>query len=507
MKKMKTKNIKYIIAILIVGFSFSCSKDWLEMDQKGAISQEVFYQTDEECLSALAAVYDMLQGAYAVDWESIWHIKTVVSDEANAGGSDIGDQSEYQDVNLYKHTPNNTKLYGIWRRLYYTVYRANVVIDKVEPNTPAKTIIVAEAKALRAYAYFEIVNLFGEAPLVTASVQEDYQVPKNTIAEIYAQIETDCSEAIPDLPLKSAILGTDNAWRIAKGFAQALLGKALLFQEKYADAATQLGAVISGDQYSLVANYDRVLRVENEYGAESLFELGYVQTEGHSWGNGTFPWGNDRAQENNIHWQLCGPRDFNLNTANPVMYGGWGHLPPTQSIYDLFDPTDPRRDLSVIDTADMRANYGNAQSVIPGGWQHEGKIKLKYAPWVDETDGAVQAELNNGSNFRVMRYAEVLLLAAEAYLQSDNTSQATIEFNKVRERAGFTQLSTITMDDIKYERTAELNFEGHRFYDLKRWGDAMTVLGPRGFEAKHVYFPIPQQDIDANPNLVQNPAW
>jgi len=504
MSQMKTIVFKYILAILVVGLGFSCSESWLEIEQKGVKSQEDFYQTDEECLSAVAAVYDMLQGCYAVDWESLWHVKTVISDETNAGSSDAGDQNEYQQINLFEHTASNTKMYGIWRRLYFAVYRANVIIAKVETDTPEKTKIVAEAKALRAYAYFELVNLFGDVPLVlTEQTPAEYYVEKSAKATIYSQIETDLGEAYPALPKKKEIMGTPDAWRITSGFAQALLGKALLFQEKYSDAATHLGQVIANNQYELVDDFSRVLRLENEYGSESLFELGYVTTEGHTWGNGTFQWGNDRAQENNIHWQLCGYRG--LDGGESDLIGGWGHNPPTQSIYDYFMADDPRRDMSVVDTLDFQTWYPSSKT--PDGYQNEGKIRYKYGTWKGETDTDATAELNYGTNYRVMRYAEVLLLAAEAYLNSANPGQAVIEFNKVRERAGYDELGSITMDDIKYERTAELSFEGFRFYDLVRWGDAQTVLGSRGYEAKHANFPIPQQELDSNPSLEQNPNW
>lgn len=502
---MKMNIIKYVTAFVLIGSISSCSDSWLDIEQKGAITQENFYKTDAECLSAVAAVYDMLQGCYAVDWESLWHVKTVISDEVNAGGSDIGDQPEYQEINLFRHTASNTKMYGIWGRLYFTVYRANVIIAKVADDTDAKKQVIAEAKALRAYAYFELVNLFGDVPLVlTEQDPTQYQVEKSTKDVVYQQIEKDLKEAMVDLPLKSEITGTNNAWRITHGFAQALLGKALLFQNKNGEAETQLAAVIASNQYSLVSDFSRVLRLENEYGVESLFELGYVTTEGHTWGNGTFQWGKDRAQENNIHWQLCGYRD--LNGGNSGLNGGWGHNPPTQSIYNYFKASDPRRDMSLIDTADFNAKYVGTKT--PGGWQNEGKIRYKYGTFKGETDTTATAELNFGTNFRVMRYAEVLLLAAEAYVKNGKPNLALIEIKKLRDRAGFTEeLSTVSLNDIKYERTAELSFEGHRFYDLVRWGDAAAVLGSRGYQAKYATFPIPQQELDSNPNLEQSELW
>lgn len=505
---MKKNKIIYLVAIFFVVMSVSCSKDWLEIEQKGAIPQDEFFNTDDECLSALASVYDMLQVLHAQDWSSLFHMKTLLSDEANAGGENEGDQPEYHEMDDYTFTPANTKINNIWVRTYYAIYRANVVIEKVEPNTPEKEIIVAEAKALRAYLYFELVNLFGQVPLVLHELEpSDYLQEKNTEAEIYAQIELDLNEAIAELPLKSQ---QDN-WRIAKGFAQALLGKALIYQEKYSEALTHLNSVISSNEYGLIDSYDRILRSENEYGIESLFELGYVTTEGHNWGNYGF-WGQGRAQEQNIHWVLMGPRGDFFEPGNTGMFDGWGHMPAKEMFYNVFNSDDPRRAFNLLSEAEVIALGGSLRNSA-GELQHEGEgyLRMKYGTWVDETSSTPGDEqaLNLGSNFRVMRYAEVLLLAAEAHLGLGNGSDAAIEINKVRARASvnYTQLTSATWADLKYERAVELAYEGHRFYDLVRWGDAESVLGSEGFTAKYSKFPIPQPELDANTNLTQNTPW
>ncbi|QQS50499.1 MAG: RagB/SusD family nutrient uptake outer membrane protein [Bacteroidota bacterium] len=508
---MKTIKYKYLIALMLIFLGLSCSEDWLDIQQKGAIPQEDFYTTDAECLSALAAVYDMLQVANAQDWVSLHHMKTVLSDECNGGGENAGDQPEYHQMNEYTFTPANTKINDIWQRLYYAVYRANVVIANVEPNNEARTVIVAEAKALRAYIYFELVNLFGEVPLVLTELKPDeYLVEKTSTANIWIQIEKDLSEAIEDLPLKSEN-GPDNSWRIAKGFAQAMMGKALIFQEKYSEALPYLNEVIASGEYDLVADYDRVLRVENEYGTESLFELGYVTTEGHNWGNYGY-WGQGRRQEQNIHLVLWGPRGGFFSGDSLGMFPGWGALPAKELAYEFFNDDDPRRAFNVLSEAEVIANYG---SLRDGNnelqYQGEGFLRLKYTTFVDETSGTPGDEpaLNLGTNLRIMRYAEVLLLAAEAHLGMGNGNLAAAEINKVRARESvqYTPLATATWDDLKYERATELCFEGHRFYDLVRWGDALTVLGPLGFTAKHAKFPIPQPELDANPALEQNSPW
>ncbi len=510
------KTIKYIILLtVIISAGFSCSEDWLDIEQKGAILQEDYFSTDDECLSSLAAVYDMIQVTNEQDWSSLFHMKLILSDESNAGGENEGDQPEYHEMDDYAFTPSNTKIYDVWENLYYAVYRANVVITKVVDSTAARKIIIAEAKALRAYLYFELVNLYGSVPLVTTipETSEDYYVAKSTEADIWAQIETDLEEAIPDLPLRSET-EEGSEWRIAKGFAQAMLGKALIFEEKYSDALPYLTAVIESGEYALVDDFDRVLRYENEYGSESLFEIGYVTTEGHNWSNFDY-WDEARLQEINLHWILDGPRDGFFTPGDSLeMFAGWGAAPAKENSYDFFNDDDPRRAYTVLSEAEL-AEIGASLRDDSDELQHEGEgyLRMKYTTWNDETSGTDgngdEPGLNIGTNIRVMRYAEVYLLAAEAYLGNGDPANAATMINYVRARpsVNYTPLTSATWEDLKYERATELCYEGHRFYDLVRWGDAEEVLGDLGFESKYSHFPIPQSELDANPSLVQNDPW
>ncbi|WP_068471957.1 RagB/SusD family nutrient uptake outer membrane protein [Saccharicrinis aurantiacus] len=503
------KNIYKLFAILLVLVSTSCSKDWLEIPEEGLIPQEDFYKTDEDNLQALAAVYDMIQVVNAQDWVSLYHIKTVLSDEARAGGSDDGDQPEYHDLDDLKHTPNNTKISDLWGRLYFGIYRANIVIKNVG-EAPNSAVVKAEAYALRAYLYFELVNLFDEVPLVlTELLPSEYFMEASSVEAIYAQIEADLTMAIADLPEK----GDQDPWRIAKGFANAMMGKALIFQEKYSEAVPYLEAVKG---YALESDFSEVLKKSTEYGTESLFEIGYSTFEGWNWGNYNI-WGDGRAQENNIHWILCGPRDTHWSAADGgdiaiEMFAGWGALPPTRKMYDAFDVNDPRRKGTVLDNDELAApEYNVSLKDADGGYQHEGAgvLRLKYGTWNDEGglgDGD-EPGLNMGTNLRIMRYAEVILLLAEAYVQTGG--DAAGEIQKLHNRVGMTDpVGTVDMTVIEKERIAELSYEGHRFYDLIRWGKG-SELDREGvtFTEKYSKLPIPQTELDANPNLVQNKYW
>ncbi|WP_075591420.1 RagB/SusD family nutrient uptake outer membrane protein [Labilibacter marinus] len=525
-------NIIYIVVVLLLAVGTSCTKDWLEIPEEGLIPQENFYKTNEDNIQGLAAVYDMMQVLNAQDWSSLHHIKTILSDEARAGGNDEGDQPEYHEFDDYAITPLNTKIKDIWERLYYAVYRANVVIANVGEASNSDAV-KAEAYALRAYLYFELVNLFDEVPLVlTELLPSEYYMEASTVEAIYAQIEADLKMAIAGLPSKA----DQESWRVADGFANALMGKVLIFQEKYTEAIPYLEAV-SG--YGLYSDYADVLKIPSEYGTESMFEIGYVNTEGWNWGNYNI-WGDGRAQENNIHWILCGPREGFYNSYDTALvdgsdkklgivlpvFQGWGAMPPTKKMYDEFDGLDPRRDLTVMYEDDLnmpaynvslrarlKKDDGTLENFPTGGFQHEGQgvLRLKYGTWKSEGGQADSDEpgLNMGTNLRVMRYAEVLLLLSEAYVQANRAGDAIPLIESLRDRAGYTApVTSVDMDVIEYEKVAELSYEGHRFYDMIRWGKGAEMSREGAtFTDKYSKLPIPQAELDANPNLMQNKYW
>lgn len=514
---MKKIYLKLIVLLALIYYLTACTKDFLEVDQRGLTSQDNYYKTDDEALAAVVSAYDILQSLWAEDWQSLWMVKELPAHEITSGIK--GDQSNYDDLVNYKYTSENVPVGAVYKNLYYGIYRANKVIEKVEPNTEAKKIIIAEAKCLRSYYYFELVTLFGASPLVTKELTPDeYGQPPSTVADIWAQIEKDLKEAIPDMILKSELIskyGATHAFRVNKGTAQALLGKAYLYQEKYTDAVTQFEAVIAleGTEYDLETSFSRILRKDTEFGIESLFEISYSTEEGHTWANGTFPWGNGRGQENNIHWQLCGPRFEWFNGGTSGLLGGWGFAYPTKEIYDVFASNDTvRRKASIMSEAEVIA-FGGSMRDTDGklyAADTNGLVRLKYGTWADETDITTQPELNYGTNIRLIRYADVLLMAAEAYHKSGDDNAALVELNKVRSRVNLpaeTATGTALFDAIVYERQVELAFEGHRFTDLVRWNLADDVLGTYGYKEHHATYPIPQAALDVNKNLKPTPGY
>lgn len=507
---MNFKQFFKIFSALVIIFSLSaCQKDFLETDPMGKAAVSTFYKTDEDATMAVMATYDILQWMYARDWNSAYLVKTFPSDESITGGGDSGDQPPYQELDIFTYSAGNVPIRSVYESNFYGVYRANLVINNVIPETAYREQVIAEAKFLRAYFYFELVSMFGSIPLTLVELApSEYQQPPANVADIWAQIEADLQDAIAGLPAKSQY-GADDIMRASKGAAQSLLGKAYLYQEKWAEAASMFDQVIASGEYQLSDDYNTLFLVDQELGVESIFEVMFVATEGYDWG--TFQWGGNRAMETNIHWQLCGPRgDYFTSDTVLNLIGGWGFNYPEMELYEAFANAgdELRRNATVWSTTELEANGGGWSN--PDAWGWDGCIRVKYGTRISETssaDGAV-AELNYGTNLRLLRYADVLLMAAEAKLNAGDAAGALTEINKVRERAQLEALTSITMEDIMLERQLELAFEGVRFLDLIRWGKAAEVLGTQGYvEGKHNLFPIPQDELTNNQYMVQNPGY
>jgi hypothetical protein len=540
----------YKIGVLMLLAFAGCSEEFLDIPPQNLVSSDVFLRNDAEVKQAVVGLYDRLQTLHSSCWNGMRFIQNILSDDAQSAGPSADDTPEYDALDKFNWEANNSKILGLWQRLYEIVASSNAIIEKVGADAAATTgmkQMVGEAQAIRAFAYMEIVKMFGDAPLMTSNPASaaEYSKPRTSVAAIYEVIEEDLADAIAILPLKTGYPEADR-YRFSKGTAQFLLGKALLYQEKYAESHVVLAQLIATqtDVYDLEANYmDNFLKV-SEYGVESIFEAAYVSTLGSTWGsqNGAF---DGRTNEVNIQMQLEGPRadngfftiyptytgtdpwvQGNGTPENPYTYngtaanydngirGGWGFNLPSKKVGDVLqaDPLDTRR-FSVLSEAEFVARGGAVQAT-PKPYMYEGYLRLKYGCRDSETDVTATPEINFGSNIRVMRFADALLMAAEAYHKDGKDAEARTELNKVRRRAGLadTGLSgTALFDLIVLERQKELAFEGSRFYDLVRWGKASAELGTLGFVAgKHELFPIPFDEISSNTEIDeedQNPGY
>jgi hypothetical protein len=511
------KYLKYILGIAVAFSTASCNEDsFLNVEPKGKLSSETYLKTEAEVKTVVVGVYNSMQENNSTGkWVSVYFIKNLPADDCLAGSTE-SDQKGYQDIDDFVIQTTNPKLEGIWTNFYKAISSTNTVINLVEPSSDGRKALIAEAKALRAYNYLELVTLFGGVPLMTINPVDasEYHLPRSTAAEVYAQIEKDFSEAIADLPLKSEY-STADKYRFSKGTAQAYYGKALLYQEKYAEAAIQLAAVISSSEYDLEPNFADVWTQGTEFGQESLFEMSYTSAELYDWGN--FPWSG--GNENNIEAQLQGPRAdiFNTSGSSLNIVNGWGFNSPSAKIAQAFvDAGDTERgNATLISGADFLATGGTyADTYDANAHDYEGFMRLKYATKAVETAAApATAELNYTINWRLMRYADVLLMAAEAYHFSTQDGLALIELNKVRDRANLAdiQASDDIFQAIVTERELELAFEGSRYWDLVRWDIANQELGSLGYQSgKHELFPIPQNEVIANnaiDEVDQNPGY
>ena len=488
----------------------SC-KGFLDVDPYGKADADLYYSTEEEVGLALIAAYDMVHSDQLNGWSSAVFIKQLPSDGTNCGGGGASDQPQYQDLDDFNWSTENAGIKAYYQVNFYGIYRCNQIINKTTVEGSALVDrMIAEAKFLRAYFFFELNVAFGGVPLrLQAPETVTEGMARSTPDEVYAQIEADLADAIAGLPNKSEYSQADK-FRASKQSAQALLGKAHLYQKDYSAAINVFEDIIAveGTEVDLEADFAELFKASTEFGIESLFEASFV-SEGKNWGNANW----DRVADDNRHIQLQGPRGpFDGGTSG--ILAGWGFNAPTQKLYDAFEDTDPRRLMTIISTQELEDIYGGS---FIDGHDTESMIRTKLTTYASETNGdnGNTPELNFGTNWKLIRYADVLLMAAEAYHFNGADGTALDLVNQVRMRSGASELTGITgdalFDLIVNERQVELAYEGHRFWDLVRWGLADDELSSLGFiSGKHELFPIPLDEILNNPEMdasSQNPGY
>jgi hypothetical protein len=394
------------------------------------------------------------------------------------------------------HGGVNLDLRSLFRWNYAGLTRANYLLEnKDKIDFVGKDVIVAEAKFLRAYYYFELVKFFGDVPLIIdkrIGIEEALALDRTPASEVYAQIETDLTEAAAVMSYTGLVKG-----HATKGAALSLLGKVYLYQNKFVDAASTFDQVIAEGGYSLIGDYSELFTAANENNTETVFDVEYSGLEGGGYGCYI-------CLEGNAAPGFHGIRQYN----GPVYGDGNSYNLPTQDLYDAFAATDPRRDLSILDLDAFIAAQPNAESIsyAIGAGGHTGYYNNKYIKRIGEI-GLPDNDLTSPVNYRVIRYADVLLMAAEAHYQTGNTGLAQQLVNQIRSRAGIQGINLSSIEDIYRERRFELSGEGHRFFDLVRTGQAASKIP--GFQTgKHELFPIPQAEIDlAGGNWSQNPGY
>ncbi|GAL65372.1 putative outer membrane protein [Jejuia pallidilutea] len=388
MKNIYNKNILLILLALML----SCSDDFIEVASQDENSEE-FFNSEADYQKALIGAYDLLQSTYLNVM-----LGEIASDNTLAGGESATDVPGIQEVDDMVHTPLNAQLRDIWNWMFAGVNRANFILEfQDKTDFSGKEGVIAQARFLRAYYYFELVKWFGDVPLaVDKRIQfgEQFSLERTSKEQIYAQMEEDLVFASANLPYVQNETG-----RITKGAAQALLGKVYLYQEKFSEAATVLEDLINNGPYALLTDYSTMFENDNENNIESVFEVQYTDKEGAGFGC-------LQCSEGNVAVGFNGIRNY----SGPVFDSGFSFNVPTQEVVDAFEEGDIRLDTAILDI-DAWAEANNAS--FSTGYEHTGYFNRKYIARKGDLNTG-DANLTNPNNYRAIRFADVLLMAAEA---------------------------------------------------------------------------------------------
>ncbi len=508
-------------ALLFLLLFTACNEDFLDLKPLDEEVSSNFYSTQEQGYQALVAVYDVLtyQSTTTAGWAPFVTVSDVLSDDAFAGGSDANDGFEWNQLNTHNIPTTNTTSHSVWIKNYIGIYRANLfleVIDGIEASDEFKNRTTAEAKFLRAYFYLEQVRFFENIPLLTETIKgpSEYIQPQADPAEVYNQIALDLVEAIGDLPES---VPADEAGRVTKWAAQALLARTYLFYNGVyggnltagsvtvdkAYVLQQLEDLIANSGHDLFDDYSLNFKLAGEFGVESVFEISHGDTP--PW----WDWNYEQGGNGNLAAQMQGPRVAGSGKWDR----GWSYGTVNHKLaLDLQD--DPRFEYTIL-------TEGEIDGTLTKGYQHTGYFSKKYSSDAEHWGSGGQFELNRTANYRVIRFSDVLLMAAE--LDSPNKQDY---LDRVRDRVDLPSVPA-TLDNIFEERRLELSLEGIRYFDLLRQGMAvatqeLTNTGIRGpnyegdqqiFDvtfnpATRGFLPIPQTEMDLSAGaFVQNDGY
>ncbi|WP_104421315.1 RagB/SusD family nutrient uptake outer membrane protein [Neolewinella xylanilytica] len=483
------KSLYQILGLVVVLGATACT-DVLDRTPQGEYTLENFFQSEEQAVQSVNAVYNQLR-----QWEthvfSFIGMTDIVSDDSDKG-STTSDGFFLQEVDQFTHTPSNVAPAAVWSGYYTGIFRANLAITRI-PDVPEmdeglRQRLIAEASFLRAYYYFNLVRWFGGVPLILQPFPDDFEIPRTPVDEVYARIEADLTFAMDNLP--ASYSGTDIG-RVTSGAATGLLAKVALTRMDYDQAANLALEVINGGEYALLPNYSNIFTLDGENSRESLFE---VQAA-------AFEIGGGGSQYNEVQGVRGVP---NL---------GWGFNRPSDDLIAEFERGDPRREATILYVGEI---LPDGSGIVEGDENIDGE-RFNQKAFVAEHPGG---NGNGPGNIRILRYADVLLIAAEALNELGRQEEARMYLNMVRERArgGANVLPDVTTTDqgelreaIWHERRVELALEQHRWFDLVRTNRSFEVMNPLrpNFTAnKNELFPIPQVEIDLSEGVLeQNPGY
>ncbi|MDP3434510.1 MAG: RagB/SusD family nutrient uptake outer membrane protein [Bacteroidota bacterium] len=530
------------IYILLLLFLISgCDPAFIDKPQLARQTSENFYKTDADAIKAVTAVYNYFQ---TYDFEvSKFEFGDIASDDAEKGGESDNDRPFVKDLEYFRSRSDNLSCRAMWSICFTAIYHVNnteTQIAKINMDQQLKNRLIGEVRFIRAHFYFYLINIFGEVPLVTKTLSSDeYHLPKATKTAIWEQIEEDLTFAKQHLPLKSGYAKADLG-RITKGTAQTFLANAYLFQKKWALAKREANEVILSGEYDLEPEFQNLFQMQkSDFSMESVFEVPHISTN--------TGWGDEN--EGTVIPVFCRSRNA----------GGWGFNCPTLDLLNEFEPGDPRLVHTMLFDGDNFEGEIQFNQYSPSRL-HSRKVFLIPSERVGF--GSSDAPVN----LKVIRYSEVLLIHAEAACEIGDFEEARLSLNKVRRRARLSSaidekitfknvnkyqvtkgqyvqydfvkynyweansdianlLPDVTTNDqqllrnaIRHERRVELAMENKRFYDIIRWGEPETHFqrfagkwktgkGAQFRKNINEVFPIPQDELDLNPRMTQNPGY
>jgi hypothetical protein len=480
---MRTKPIVVFLFFTAVFAGGGCKK-FLDKKLLGAYTPDNFFTSEANAQLAVNAAYAPLSFTSGAS-NAIWVLGDVASDDAIKGGNP-GDQADFEAIDQFNILTTNSAVEAVWRQYYDGVFRCNVVLDGLGAGNTAvpdaaKKPLIAQARFLRAYYYFILAVCYGDIPLhLKVESPEELQSPAVSQDSIFRQVEQDCLAAAPDLP--DATHGADLG-RASKWAALSLLAKTYLFHSSLANhyqlAAQYAQQVVDSKQYALTTNYWDNFSAATKDNTEAIFTVNHITGAQPIQGNELNAWFSPRALT------------------------GYGFFYPTQDLVDNFETGDPRLDYTV-----GRQGHPYFDRDFDPSWSTTGYITKKMVQPLSEVP---IGRKNDGSvNYEAIRYADVLLILAEALNETGNSTGALAPLDSVRNRVSLPAVTTTDQgqlrDAIRKERRSELAMEFHRFFDVIRYGSAYATSAlskgaPNFNYEKNKWFPIPQSERDTNKKL------
>ncbi len=485
--------VKIYLIFSVISLALASSE--LDLKPHSEISEEAFYKNSEEMDEAVIGCYSGLQEPIIYEWI----LTELRSDNTQMDKENsVSIYTEYREMDAFTVTSQNTLIESYWEACYHDITLANQVIEKVGTveNDSLRGQYESECRFIRAYHYFNLVRLFGPVPLIEQSISGDEakEISRSGTESVYSFIENDLELAIPGLPSSYPDGG---AGRITSWAAKALLAKVYLTRAGYSAASALLKDIISNSPHALETNYSAVFDKTNEMNGEILFAVRFMSG---SVGLGA-PFAN-----------VFAPKTSGNNVVNG---DGDGLNYPTDNIIRAFDSLDARKGVC------LKESYYDADKDI-----------VVEKPYINKfMDNVIEAE-DAENDWPVIRFADVLLLYAEALNELQGVSAALPYLNQVRERAGLTGYDEIDIANqyqfrmaLEKERRLEFAFENHRYFDLMRTGRALTILNGHfqteayyndpqhpeynvaPLEEWEVLLPVPQREVDINPDIIQNQGY